>query len=69
MGNKIDLTQEDMMKIFKKYEDCLRWLGQGYMDGVCPKCGQDMVERTGPYGRILACVNPECKHAEQIDLG
>ena len=26
----------------------------------CDKCGSDMVYKTGPYGKYMECVNPEC---------
>ncbi len=26
----------------------------------CDKCGSDMVYKTGPYGKYMECINPEC---------
>jgi DNA topoisomerase-1 len=38
--------------------------------GVCPKCGGNLVEKRGRYGRFLACSNyPECKYTEPYNLG
>ncbi len=39
-------------------------------DIVCKKCGKPMVNKTGRFGRFLACSGyPECKHTEPISLG
>lgn len=38
--------------------------------GVCKVCGGNMVEKTGRYGRFLACSNyPQCKNTEPYYLG
>ena len=60
MGTKRVITEEEK-KIFKRYEDCLRWLSQGHIDGVCPECGQELVEKNGPYGLFITCSNPDCR--------
>jgi DNA topoisomerase-1 len=40
------------------------------LDGKCPKCGADLVAKTGRYGRFAACSNyPECKHTEAFPIG
>ena len=34
---------------------------------ICPYCGADLVERTGPYSRFLGCSNyPRCKYTRSI---
>lgn len=36
-------------------------------DKKCPKCGKDMVEKMGRFGRFYACTGfPDCKHTESI---
>ncbi|OGZ65233.1 MAG: DNA topoisomerase I [Candidatus Staskawiczbacteria bacterium RIFCSPHIGHO2_02_FULL_43_16] len=36
-------------------------------DKKCPKCGKDMVDKMGRFGRFYACTGfPECKHTESI---
>ena len=36
-------------------------------DKKCPKCGKDMIEKMGRFGRFYACTGfPECKHTESI---
>ena len=36
-------------------------------DKKCPKCGKDMVEKMGRFGRFYACTGfPECKHTESV---
>ncbi len=38
--------------------------------GTCPKCGGNLVEKRGRFGRFLACSKyPECKHTEAYSLG
>ncbi|MCX7965277.1 MAG: type I DNA topoisomerase [Syntrophorhabdaceae bacterium] len=38
--------------------------------GVCKLCGGKMIEKTGRFGRFLACSNyPDCKNTEPYDLG
>jgi DNA topoisomerase-1 len=37
------------------------------VDRPCPKCGKDLVVRTGKFGKFLACSGfPDCKHTEPI---
>lgn len=39
-------------------------------DVVCKVCGKEMMNKTGRFGRFLACAGfPECKHTEPISLG
>jgi DNA topoisomerase-1 len=38
--------------------------------GVCPTCGGNLVEKTGRFGRFIACSNyPECKFTKPVSLG
>ncbi len=38
--------------------------------GICKKCGGNLVEKSGRFGRFLACSNyPECKYTEPYSLG
>ncbi|MDD3237543.1 MAG: type I DNA topoisomerase [Candidatus Gastranaerophilales bacterium] len=32
----------------------------------CEKCGGDMIQKIGPYGPYLQCLNEECKHRKRI---
>ena len=59
METKRVVTEEDM-KRFRKFEDCLKWLGENHKYGTCPKCGQELVDGTGPHGVFKICSNPEC---------
>ena len=67
------ITEGEMRRVFKKYDNCLRWLAQGYKDGeepadrACPECGQEMIKRTGPHGVFIACRNQECRYAEKLE--
>jgi DNA topoisomerase-1 len=37
------------------------------VDKQCPKCGKDLLVRTGKFGKFLACSGfPDCKHTEPI---
>ena len=34
--------------------------------GVCPKCGKDLVKRSGKYGTFIACSGyPECHYVKK----
>ncbi|MCX5804909.1 MAG: type I DNA topoisomerase [Proteobacteria bacterium] len=38
--------------------------------GKCPKCGGNLIEKRGKFGRFLACSNyPDCKYTEAYTLG
>ncbi len=38
--------------------------------GICPKCGGNLIEKRGRFGRFFACSNyPECKYTESYSLG
>ena len=37
-------------------------------DIICEKCGANMVEREGKFGKFLACPNyPECKNIKPVE--
>ncbi|MBI2593234.1 type I DNA topoisomerase [Candidatus Daviesbacteria bacterium] len=38
------------------------------VDKNCPKCGKQLIVRTGKFGKFLACSGfPECKHTERLE--
>jgi DNA topoisomerase I len=38
--------------------------------GICKKCGGNLIEKRGRFGRFVACSNyPECKYTEAYSLG
>jgi DNA topoisomerase-1 len=38
--------------------------------GTCPQCGGDLVEKTGRFGRFIACSNyPQCKFTKPFTTG
>ncbi len=38
------------------------------VDKNCPKCGKQLIVRTGKFGKFLACSGfPDCKHTERIE--
>ncbi|MBI4067431.1 topoisomerase DNA-binding C4 zinc finger domain-containing protein [Candidatus Gottesmanbacteria bacterium] len=38
-----------------------------YAGKKCPKCGKELVVRTGRFGKFLACSGfPDCKHTEAL---
>jgi DNA topoisomerase-1 len=38
--------------------------------GICPTCGGNLVEKTGRFGRFIACTNyPTCKFTKSVSLG
>ena len=33
---------------------------------ICPKCGNELVERNGKYGKFIGCSNyPKCKYIKK----
>ena len=37
-------------------------------NNICPKCGGNLVERNGKYGRFIGCSNyPKCKYTDKIN--
>ncbi len=40
---------------------------EAVLNGICPKCGGTLVERSGKYGRFYGCSNyPNCKFTQNI---
>ncbi len=38
--------------------------------GICPQCGGSLVEKSGRFGRFIACSNyPDCKYTKPFTLG
>jgi DNA topoisomerase-1 len=38
--------------------------------GICPQCGGNLVEKSGRFGRFIACSNyPDCKYTKPYTLG
>ncbi len=38
--------------------------------GICPQCGGNLIEKTGRFGRFIACSNyPECKYTRPYTIG
>ena len=51
----------------EKYEEIPKENLDIKTDKKCPKCGKDMVEKMGRFGRFYACTGfPECKHTESV---
>ncbi len=43
---------------------------EGEKKGVCPQCGGVLLEKSGRYGRFIACTNyPECTYTEPYSTG
>jgi len=52
----------------EKYKDVAKTDLTQKTDKICPKCGSEIIERMGRFGRFYACSKfPECKHTESID--
>ena len=35
--------------------------------GVCPRCGGQLVERNGRYGKFMGCSNyPKCRYVQKM---
>ena len=38
--------------------------------GICPQCGGNLIEKTGRFGRFIACGNyPDCKFTKPVTMG
>lgn len=56
---KVKVTEETGEKVKLEVET---------VDKNCPKCGKQLVVRTGRFGKFLACSGfPECKHTEALE--
>jgi DNA topoisomerase I len=54
----LEKTEESAEKVVLEVET---------VDKQCPKCGKQLIVRTGRFGKFLACSGfPECKHTEAI---
>jgi len=51
-------------------EDGTIHIQEAEIKGTCSKCGGNMIEKTGRFGRFLACSNyPDCTYTEPYYLG
>jgi len=59
------------IKNFEKNENGeIRIVEEERVDDICPKCGQNLVIKTGRFGKFLACSNyPKCKFTKPFTLG
>lgn len=52
----------------KKYKEVKKSDFVKQTDKVCPKCGAEMIERFGKFGKFYACSSfPKCKYTESIN--
>ena len=36
-------------------------------DGICPKCGSNLIMKNGKYGKFIGCSNyPHCRYTRKI---
>jgi DNA topoisomerase I len=47
-------------ELFKAYREKL---GD---NNLCPKCSKNMLARDGKYGKFFACINPACRHNQNL---
>jgi len=71
--NAFEKTCKDFYSPFaknleKKYKEVTKADLTQKTDKICPKCGSEIIERMGRFGRFYACSKfPECKHTESIE--
>ena len=54
-------------EVKKKYENMLKANREAYDPNKCPKCGGQLVERTGKYGAFMGCRNyPKCRFTRPV---
>ena len=52
----------------KKYADVQKINTDVKTDKTCPKCGKELIEKFGRFGKFLACSGfPDCKHTEALE--
>jgi DNA topoisomerase-1 len=52
----------------EKYKEVVKTDLTQKTDKICPKCGAQLIERLGRFGRFYACSKfPECKYTESIE--
>lgn len=52
----------------KKYADVQKINTDVKTDKACPKCGKELVEKFGRFGKFLACSGfPDCKYTEALE--
>jgi len=55
-------------KLEKKYDEVKKIDTDKKTDKTCPKCGKELLEKMGRFGKFLACSGfPECRHTESLD--
>jgi len=55
-------------RLNKKYEEVQKINTDVKTDKKCPKCGKELVEKFGRFGKFLACSGfPDCKHTEALE--
>ncbi|MCK4956165.1 MAG: topoisomerase DNA-binding C4 zinc finger domain-containing protein, partial [Candidatus Cloacimonetes bacterium] len=59
------------IKDFSKAEDgSIKIIEPEKIEGECPKCGSELILKSGRFGKFIACSNyPTCKHTQPFTLG
>ena len=61
-----NITDKESRKQHNKYASNIKTTKEINDKNKCPKCGGDLVERNGKYGKFIGCSNyPKCKYTRK----
>lgn len=70
MGEIVHLLQAsniDSVANRKVHVDAINEKKEATKAGICPRCGGQLVERSGKYGKFMGCSNyPKCRYIEKL---
>ena len=62
------LEKEDRKQHVQKIKTTISENKEKIQNNICPKCGGNLVERNGKYGKFIGCSNyPRCKYIDKIN--
>lgn len=50
----------------REFKERNREAARKHRGTVCPECGSDLIQRSGPYGLFIGCTNfPDCRYSRK----
>lgn len=73
-GNKAEIKKQHLEQFNKPKKQQSKIVNQGlqtktveFQAGTCPKCGQQLIEKRGKYGKFYGCAGyPKCRYTRDI---
>lgn len=57
----------DSRETRKEHLESIRETKKKAAEGICPRCGGQLVVRNGKYGKFLGCSNyPKCRYTQNL---